>query len=173
MAGWIRPFRRPPGRSVLTGAAGAGGGPGREAAGGAEPLAAGVAWTWRGFTDRTVDPYARRRCCSATLSVGEALEGVDIGEQGEVGVCGVAGAGGRGGCAPASAPLSSVFRPAVPALHPVSSSFVGSLCVPVPAHPVRRFVVRYRRAPHPVRRHRGSVSAPMTAAEDHAGLHEW
>ena len=46
-----------------------------------------------------------------------------------------------------SAPLSSVFRPAVPALSSRVVSFVGSLCVLVPAHPVRRFVVRYRRAP--------------------------
>ena len=55
-----------------------------------------------------------------------------------------------------SAPLSSVFRPALPALSSRVVSFVGSSRVvsfvgsPVP--------------PHPVRRRRGSVSAPMTAA---------
>ena len=64
-----------------------------------------------------------------------------------VGVCGVAGAGGRGGCAPASAPLRCrpVFGRRCRPCPPVSSRSC-SLCVPVPPHPVRRVVVRCRRA---------------------------
>ena len=70
-----------------------------------------------------------------------------------------------------SAPLSSVFRPAVPALSSRVVSFVGS-SVRSRAHPVRRFVVRYRAPPPSCAAASWFGVGADDGGEDHAGSGE-